>query len=376
MSIYLDNAATTPLAPELIELLNELNTNLYANPSSLHSAGRTAKKQLNQARKTIAAILKAEPEEIIFTSGATEANNYVFQICDYDLIITSPAEHASVLEPAKSSGKNIIWLTLNKEGYINLEELKSKLEENSQRKIMLSLMHGNNEIGTIHDIETIATLKAQYPNVIFHSDCVQSFAKYDIDLSKTPIDLISASAHKIHGPKGVGLLYIRKQIQTDQALIIGGGQEFSLRSGTENLNGIIAFAKAAQLSQEQDSKLEELHNYLFKQLKQIDGLIINGPQEVQRRLIGNMNISLSKLKLNSEELVLQMDLKGIAISSGSACSSNKASASIESSYVLRACQITDDLATKAIRISVSRFNNKAELDQLCDIIRKLSSQFS
>lgn len=376
MSIYLDNAATTPLAPELIELINQLNTNLYANPSSLHSAGRAAKKQLNQARKTIAAILKAEPEEIIFTSGATEANNYVFQICDYELIITSPAEHASVLEPAKSSGKNIIWLTLDKEGYINLEELKSKLEENSQRKIMLSLMHGNNEIGTIHDIETIATLKAQYPNVIFHSDCVQSFAKYDIDLSKTPIDLISASAHKIHGPKGVGLLYIRKQVQTDQALIIGGGQEFSLRSGTENLNGIIAFAKAAQLSREQSSKLEELHNYLFKQLKQIDGLIINGPQEATKRLLGNMNISLTKLKLNSEELVLQMDLKGIAISSGSACSSNKASASIESSYVLRACRIQDEIAAKAVRISLSRFNTKQEIDQIAKITRELARQFS
>jgi cysteine desulfurase len=376
MVIYLDNAATTPLAPELLALLKDLNTNLYANPSSLHSPGRAAKKQLNQARKTIAAILKAEPEEIIFTSGATEANNYVFQVCDYDLIITSPAEHASVLEPAKASGKNIIWLTLDKEGYINLEELKSQLEANSERKILISLMHGNNEIGTIQDIEAIAALKAQYSNVIFHSDCVQSFAKYDIDLSKTPIDLISSSAHKIHGPKGVGLLYIKKALQKNQALIIGGGQEFSLRSGTENLNGIIAFAKAAQLSREQSSKLEELHNYLYKELEQIDGLIINGPQDAPKRLLGNINISLSKLKLNSEELVLQMDLKGIAISSGSACSSNKTGASIESSYVLRACQIEESIASKAIRISVSRFNNKAELDQLSEIIHKLSAQFS
>lgn len=385
MVIYLDNAATTPLFPEVIDLLHKLNQELFANPSSIHSQGRKAKKQLEKARQELAEILKADAEELFFTSGATESNNTIFKLLNYDLIITSPAEHASVIESAKSLAKPILWLSLDKEGFIDLDELEKYLEQNSAKKILVSVMHGNNEIGTINDIAVIAKITKKFSNVFFHSDCVQTFTKLEIDLSKLEIDFISASAHKIHGPKGLGLLYINKKIQEKfslqlRPLIIGGSQEKDIRSGTENLLSIIAFALAAKLNSESSrkNKIKELQESLFASLNKIENLVINGPKDLNKRVPGSLNFALSNCKLKSEEMVLQLDLKGFAVSSGSACTSNKTmdAAEIESSYVLRACAIPEAIATKAIRISLSSLNSEREIESFIDALKLISAKFA
>lgn len=382
--IYFDNASTTPLAPQVIELLNELNKSSYANPSSIHSLGRQASKRLESARKSLAKIINAKPEEIIFTSGATEANNTVFNIINCDLIITSPAEHASIIEPAKKSCKPIIWLNLDQEGFIDLEELQNHLKLNQGKKILVSIMHGNNEIGTINDIQAIAKLCDEYRDVIFHSDCVQSFAKHAIDVEASKIKLLTASAHKIHGPKGIGLLYINSKLDkewfSEDALLFGGGQENDRRSGTENFIGILGFALAAELSNQAENKIKlaELYKYLFDKFKTIPGLVINGPQDLNKRVLGNLNFSLVDMKLLSEELVLQMDLQNVCISSGSACSSNRAAKEepqLISSYVLRACGISESIAAKAARISISRLNSIEEIDQVCALVNNITQKF-
>ena len=404
--IYFDNSATTALASEVIEVLIDSFKTTFANPSSVHGLGKSAKKKIEEARTFIANNINAEPHEIFFLSGATEANNTVFKACEYDLIITSPSEHASVLEPAKASGKEIIWLNLDQEGCISLQELENILAKNSKieapgkrssiprgtvtenakigvreqcpKKILVSIMHANSEIGTVQDIKAIGDLCEKY-QAIFHSDCVQSLGKLDIDVKDSKLDLISASAHKLHGPKGLGFIYIANKLQenmVDKALFIGGGQEGGFRSGTENVNSIIAFAKALEISldPEKRNKVKELQKKLWMKLKNLKSVVLNGPQNIENRLSGNLNLSFMDLKFNSEQLVLQLDLRGVCVSSGSACTSNKKNFEdpfIESSYVLRACHIDEDIAKKAIRISLSWMNDETELEKLTEIITKL-----
>ena len=385
--IYFDNSSTTPLATEVIEVLIDSFKNSFANPSSIHGLGKSAKKKIEEARTFIANTINAEPNEIFFLSGATEANNTVFKTCNYDLIITSPSEHASVIEPAKASRQEIIWLDLDQEGYISLNELENILAKNSNagngvmqrspKKILVSIMHANSEIGTVQNLKAIGDLCEKY-KATFHSDCVQSLGKLDIDVKNYKLDLISASAHKLHGPKGLGFIYIAEKLQDhilDKALITGGGQEKGFRAGTENVNAIIAFAKALEISldPEKRNKVKELQKKLWLQLKNLKSVVLNGPQDLEKRLSGNLNLSFMDLKFNSEQLVLQLDLKGICVSSGSACTSNKKNTTeiIESSYVLRACQIDEDIARRAIRISLSWMNDEAELEKLTEIITKL-----
>jgi len=380
MAIYLDNAATTALDPQVLEVLLSVSKDYFANPSSLHTLGFKSQALLKSCRKNFASYINVQPEEIIFTSGATESNNAVFEMLDYDLIITSPSEHASVIEPAKASAKPILWLSLDKEGFINLDELHSLLKQNRSQKILLSIMHGNNEIGTIQDLEAIGELIKNFDNVIFHSDCVQTFSKYKLDFKNIKIDLASFCAHKLHGPKGVGALFISKNVQENNhlkksAYMLGGSQELGLRSGTENLAGIAAFLKAIELaSADNHSKnIQDLSLEFYNQLKANYRLALNGPQDFSKRVIGNLNISFLDSKLKSEELLLQLDLAGICASSGSACTSNKSTASAEilSSYVLRACQIETAIAERAIRLSLSRFNTKQEMQEAIQIITKL-----
>jgi cysteine desulfurase len=385
--IYFDNSSTTPLATEVIEVLIDSFRDSFANPSSVHGLGRSAKKKIEEARTFIARSINAKSHEIFFLSGATEANNTVFKTCNYDLIITSPSEHASVIEPAKASRQEIIWLDLDQEGYISLNELENILAKNSNagngvreqcpKKILVSIMHANSEIGTVQNLKAIGDLCEKY-KATFHSDCVQSLGKLDIDVKNYKLDLISASAHKLHGPKGLGFIYIAEKLQDhilDKALITGGGQEKGFRAGTENVNAIIAFAKALEISldPEKRNKVKELQKKLWLQLKNLKSVVLNGPQDLEKRLSGNLNLSFMDLKFNSEQLVLQLDLKGICVSSGSACTSNKKNTTeiIESSYVLRACQIDEDIARRAIRISLSWMNDEAELEKLTEIITKL-----
>ncbi len=363
MHIYFDNAATTPLAPELIKMLQELNFNLYGNPSSMHSLGRSARKAIEAARERIAAYINAEAEEILFTSGATEANNIVFKSINHDLIITSPTEHPSIIDPVKSTRKPVIWLTVDRDGFIDLNELETQLTANSDKTILLSIMHGNNEMGTLQDIVAIGKLKAQFPNVIFHSDCVQTFAKHDIDVKAANLDLISVSAHKIHAPKGTGFLYFSERLRDqlkDNPLIQGSSQESKLRGGTENLTGIVLFAKALELKSSQ--KTLQLQEYFLTKLKQYPGIVLNGPSDLSKRVLGNINISLTTSQFQREEILLQLDLRGIAVATGSACASNNQVPDIQTSYVLRACRIPEEIASKAIRISLSQYNKKDEID--------------
>jgi cysteine desulfurase len=224
-------------------------------------------------------------------------------------------------------------------------------------------MHGNNEIGTLQDIEAIGKLKAQFSNVIFHSDCVQTFAKHPVDVKLCNLDLISVSAHKIHAPKGVGFLYFSSKLKDQlalQPLIKGSSQEFKLRGGTENLIGIVLFAKALELKT--NSKTKELQEYFLTKMKNYPGLVLNGPADLTKRVLGNINLSLVNSKFNREEILLQLDLRSIAVATGSACTSTNGAPEIQISYVLRACQIADAMASKAIRISLSQYNTRGELD--------------
>ena len=378
MTIYFDNSATTALTHDLIDFLSNSYREYYANPSSLHSLGRKSKKAINKARKYFAKEINAEANEIKFLSGATEANNTVFKISDYDHIITSPSEHASIIEPAKAAHKSISWLNLDNEGFIDLTELESILKGQQElgKKVLVSIMHANSEIGTIQNLEAIGKLCKQY-GAIFHSDCVQSLSKIPIDVKKFNLDFISCSAHKLHGPKGIGFLYISERIQEqiqDQALIIGGGQEENLRSGTENLHSILAFAEALKISSKSENikKIRELQKYTLERLESLPGIVINGPKDLSKRLVTNINFAATNLNFTSEQLVLQLDLRGICISSGSACSYNKGNpALIESSYVLRACKIPEQIAQKSVRLSVSWTNSKNEVDKFIEILENL-----
>ncbi len=366
--IYCDNAATTSLDPRLAGLLAQD----YANPSSLHSAGRKARAALKEARAQIAASIKAEPEEIIFTSGATESNNTVLAALDYDLLITSPSEHASLLEPAKAHAPEIIWLSLDQEGFINSSELEAALKQHTNKKILVSIMHGNNEVATVQDLARIGAVCKKH-NAIFHTDAAQTWLKLPIDVRAMNIDLLSASAHKVHGPRGTGFLYLSKRAQLKrEGLILGGGQEQGLRAGTENVASIVAMAELTKIYKPE--KLRELETKLISELKNIPGLVINGPQDRTHAVPGIINLALTQAPWLSEQLVLQMDLKNICISSGSACSSNKAAAEIQSSYVLRACRLPDEIASKSVRISLSTINTIEEITLLSSILENLKTK--
>ncbi len=358
--IYCDNAATTQLDPRLLELV----ARDYANPSSLHSAGRAARAALEEARTKIAQSINAEPEEIIFTSGATESNNTILAALDYDLLITSPSEHASLLEPAKAHAREIIWLNLDQEGFINLSELENHLKQQQGKKILVSIMHGNNEIATVQDLAAIGVLCKQH-KAIFHTDAAQTWLKLPLDVHAMNIGALSASAHKVHGPRGVGFLYLRAGTTLrSEGLLLGGAQEHGLRAGTENVSGIVAMAELSKLYK--PTKLRELESLLITELRKIPGLIINGAQDRSCCVPGIINIAQTKWL--SEQLVLQMDLKNICISSGSACSSNKTATEIQSSYVLRACRIPEEIASRSVRLSLSVMNTE---EQIKTLIRNL-----
>jgi cysteine desulfurase len=256
--------------------------------------------------------------------------------------------------------------------------LENLVFENLDKTILISLMYGNNEIGSINDIEYLSSLKNIHPKLFIHCDCVQALTKLEIDLTKQKLDSISCSAHKIHGPKGVGLIYLNKSVQgilslKNLSLIHGGGQESGFRSGTQNVVGIAAFAQAIKASSD-NSILKKLdHYFLDKLLESKDLVTLNSP--VDKKVPGIFNLYLQNCKLTSEELVLQLDLKNICVSSGSACSSLKGDSQIISSYVLRACGLDTNFAERSIRVSLSRHNSVNEIDQFFKIIRELSAKF-
>mgnify|MGYP000013385254 CR=1 FL=1 len=371
--IYLDNAATTPLLDEVVDAMVEVMKSHYGNPSSTHSLGQEAKAILEGTRRKIANELKVIPAEIIFTSCGTEANNLILKSAVEDLeierIITSELEHKCVAETVdnlKTTKKvEVVYLNVNEKGDVDLLQLEKLLKSN-EKKTLVSLMHANNEIGNLLDLEKVASI-CKENGAFFHSDTVQTMVHLSLDFAKIPIDFASCSAHKFHGPKGVGFAFIRKTAHL-KAQILGGTQERSLRAGTENVVGIAGMGKAFELCVDNMSKFSDyiqgIKDYAIAQLtEKIPGILFNGRSaEKDKSLYTVLSVSLpSKNPL----IGLQLDMKGIAVSQGSACSSGAAKPSSVLSKIL-----PEDLQqnTTPLRISFSHKTTKDEIDQLVNAL--------
>ena len=344
MKVYLDNAATTKVDKKIIKVMNSI---CYGNPSSLHSFGKDARKLVEDSRNVIAKKINANISEIIFTSSGTFANNLV--VFGLDLkgkeVITTPIEHLSVIEPLKKSGAIIKFVKVDKEGYVDYENLEKMVNKNTA---LVSIIHGNNEIGTIQNLDKIGKI---CKNVLLHIDAVQSLTKVPIDVKKFNINFLTISSHKIHGPKGIAALYINNEVKLNP-IIYGGGQEHGLNSGTENVSSIVGFAEALKLNF-QVEKITKLKDYLINELLKIPKTRLNGPLD---RLCNNVNITF--FGIEAESLLLHLDSFGIAVSTGSACSSKK----IEPSKVLIAIGLKPKEANSSIRFSLSKCTTKKELD--------------
>lgn len=374
--IYFDNAATTPLAPEVLEAMLPYLKEDFGNPSSIHSFGTKPKVAIEKARKTIAELLNVTPSEIFFTSGGTEADNtaIIQSVLSLNIkrIITSPIEHHAVeqtiIELEKRGWVKAQWLQVNNKGQISLEELETLLKQ-SNEPTLVCLMHANNEIGTLLPLKRVAELCKAH-NAYFQSDTVQTVGHYQIDLQAAPVDFIAASAHKFHGPKGTGFLFVRNNIKISP-LIMGGSQERNMRGGTENVAGIIGLAKAIELAhinmshdQEYISTLKQYTVELLK--KHIPNVSFNGESE-EKGLYTILNFSLPQHPA-SEMMLYKLDMAGIAVSSGSACNSG----SNQISYVLK--HIGTDTTKPAIRFSFSKYNTKQEVEHAVKILADIYTE--
>ena len=376
--IYFDNASTTKVNPEVIEVITNSMKEVYGNPSSTHSLGRKAKVTIETARNSISKIMGCKPKEIIFTSGGTEADNAIIFNAVNNLkvqrIVSSPIEHHAVLDTIlrieKEKLAEVIWLEVDSKGNININQLEKLLEED--KKTFVSLMHVNNEIGNILDIGKVGELCSKH-GAIFHSDTVQGISHIDYNLSKTPVDFICASAHKFGGPKGVGFIYKRDGVSFAKQ-IFGGEQERDFRSGTENLHAIVGMQKALELSytrrEENEKHILELKSHLILSLKnKVDGIVFNGLSDnLEKSVSSIVNIKLPTSKAN-KMLVFQFDLKGISISEGSACSAGNNLGS----HVLKELYPNTDIGSN-IRISFSKDNTVDEVDTFIYILKELLSK--
>ena len=354
--IYLDNAATTPLYKEVAKEMEKFFFKEYGNPSSMHEMGEEARKAIDDARAKIAKEIGAKPWEIIFTSGATESNNLaLFGVVrahkNRKKIVISAIEHPSVREVCEAlriDGYEIVEISVDSRGFVNLEKLEDEIDSSS----IVSIIHGNNEIGVLQDLRKIGEV-CKKKGALLHSDAVQSFGKEKINVHEIGIDLLSASAHKIGGPKGIGFLYAREGIAL-KPIIYGGGQERGLRVGTENVPGIVGFAKALEVTKKADwKKVEKLRDYFIERLEKISGKI-NGPRE--KRLIGNVHVSFSGL--DAEEAVIKLSQKGVMCSTGSACESKKK----KEKKVLKAIGLNENEIRGSLRFSFGENNTKEEID--------------
>ncbi len=371
--IYLDNAASTQIHEEVLEAMLPYLKEQYGNPSSIHHSGRLANKAIEKARKQIAILINADPAEILFTSGGTESNNTaLYGIAEkkpHSQIITSSIEHDAILEPCKKLAKdgfNVIYLPVDSQGVVNLSVLKNTLSDNT---CLVSIMFGNNEMGTIEPIAQITKL-CNDRNIPFHTDAVQAVGKIPIDVKKLGVDLLSISSHKINGPKGVGALYLRTGIDIDP-IILGGGQEHGLRSGTENVANIVGFGKACELVKlnlsENISHMKKLRDDLVtKILREIPGVVLNGHAE--NRLPNNAHFTF--LGVAGEDLIIKLDEYGIAASTGSACSVHTQKAS----HVLQAMGFSHEQITGSLRLTLGLFNNQQQVDETVTILKKVTTE--
>jgi cysteine desulfurase len=371
--IYFDNAATTSLDPAVLESMMPYLTERFGNPSSIYSYGRETRMAIENARKSVAKILNAHPAEIFFTSGGTESSNTAINAAIYDLgckrIITSPIEHHATLHCveylAKKNDAEVSYVKVLSNGHININDLEKLLKE-SNKKCLVTLMHANNEIGNITDIEAVGNLCKKY-NVIFHSDTVQTVGHYNFDLRKLPVHFITGASHKFHGPKGVGILYINENIKI-HPFINGGSQERNMRAGTENLYGIVGFAKALELAtanRETDKEyISSIKNYMKKKLlEEIPGVYFNG-DHAGKSLYTVLSAAFPKTE-KSEMLLFNLDINNICASGGSACTSGADAGS----HVIRAISNNPNQAT--VRFSFSKYNTKEEVDVVVEKLKEI-----
>jgi len=375
--VYLDNAATTPIRDEVMQKMMQVMKEIYGNPSSTHAFGRSAKSLIEQARKTVAKRLNAAASEIVFTSGGTEADNLILNSAVRDLgvkrIITSRIEHHAVLHTVEqlraNYGIEVEYLPLDECGHVDLRQLEVLLVR-SQEKTLVSLMHVNNEVGNLLDIKKVGEMCRSY-NALFHSDTVQSVGHFEIDLSEIPVDFIAVSAHKFHGPKGIGFAYIRKNSGL-QPLIFGGEQERGLRAGTEAVHNIVGLEEALKLSYanltEEREYISSLKTYFIEKLREeIPQVKFNGAcSDLQNSTYTIINVCLPVSAEKAVLLLFQLDLHGIACSKGSACQSG----SDKGSHVLSAFLPEEDLKKPSLRFSMSAYNTREEIDHVVDILKE------
>lgn len=373
---YLDNASTTALHPDVIAEMARVMGETYGNPSSTHSYGRSGKVVLETARKTIAALLNAEAREIIFTSGGTEANNFILRSAVKDLgvtrIISSRVEHHSVLNTlpqlAGDFGARIDYVNLTEGGHIDFTHLEALLADDVPT--LVSLIHVNNETGVVADLEKIGSL-CRLHNAYFHTDTVQSIGKTELDFKTMPIDFAVSSAHKFHGPKGVGFAYIRKGIPL-QPMIYGGEQEKGLRAGTEAIHQIAGMAKALELSyqnlDEERAHITAIKDYLLQQLDiYFPGYKVNGLSGNNQLFYNLANILLPFGEDKTAMILFSLDMQGVAVSRGSACQSG----STRPSHVLEQILPPDEVKRPSLRISFSHYNTKEDIDLLVEALGKV-----
>ncbi|RLI98384.1 MAG: cysteine desulfurase NifS [Candidatus Aenigmatarchaeota archaeon] len=368
MKVYMDYAATTPVDPRVFKVMRPYFSKKFGNTMSLHSFGREAKKALEDSRERVAKVINANPSEIIFTSGATESNNLALKGVAFankkkgKHLIVSSIEHHCVLDSARwleKQGFEITYLKVDKYGLVDLAELEDSIREDT---ILVSIMHANNEIGTIEPIKEIGKI-CREKGVYFHTDAAQSFGKVSIDVKKMNVDLLTASSHKIYGPKGVGFLFIREGVEIEP-LLHGGGHEFGLRSSTVNVAGIVGFAEAAEIARKEmkreAERLTKLRRRLERGVLKIKNSHLNGHPTKRLPNISNFWFDF----IEGEALVMYLDQKGIAASTGSACSSE----SLEPSHVLLAIGLKPHQAQGSLRLSIGRFTTKKEVDYVLKVL--------
>jgi cysteine desulfurase len=372
MRVYLDNAATTPLDPEVLKAMLPMMEKGFGNPSSIHSYGREIRAAIEQSRKTVARLLNTSPSEIFFTSGGTEANNTAISCTIRDLgikhAITSPIEHHAVLhtleEQAKSGHIKLSLVEVDEKGRVKLDHLEELLKKNG--RTFVSLMHANNELGNLLPLKKAGEICAKY-DAVFHSDTVQTMGHYAFNLQELNVSFITCAAHKFHGPKGVGFLYINNKIKI-HPFIFGGAQERNMRGGTENVYGIVGLAKALELCydhlEEHRFHIQHLKDYMVEKLREsIPGVEFNG-DTLGDSLYTVLNVSFPPTDI-SEMLLMNLDINGVAASGGSACSSG----SDVGSHVLTALKVNPD--RPSVRFSFSKYSTKEEVDFAMEKLKEM-----
>jgi len=375
--IYLDNAASTAVHPEVVKEMIPYFDTQYGNPSSIHQFGRKAKNAIQKARKQVAALIGAEPDEILFTSGGTESNNTILygipklqgSHLDQNHIITSSIEHEAILQPCKefeNIGIKITYIPVDEYGIVDPNDIANSINSHT---VLVSIMLANNEVGTIQPIKEISEICKKY-QIPLHTDAVQAVGKVPINVKELGVDALSVSSHKINGPKGIGALFIKKGLRVSPQ-ILGGGQENGMRSGTENVASIVGFGKACEIAKERLNKnishFQTLHSSMLSRvIKEIPHVKLNGHSE--KRIFNNIHLTF--LGVNGEDLIIKLDEHDIAASTGSACSMHTQKAS----HVLKAMGFNHEQITGSLRISFGYMNTLDEVEQAVEVLKKVVAE--